>query len=244
MTTTTTDLSLVFSADFLTMVSDTIKTKCADNVAMTKSDVCRELGLDDTFAPLISMVIEAGGVEGYGIKQGKGVCKLGVAHVKRASISSSEPKEVTVPEEFQARVLEALDRLVPADQTRGVPKKVISEDLGLTGVKQQLLLSAAISLLPDFVARVGANGGIFRVTALESLKQAKAAVTKPSPAVKNSAIKAAIESFLKSNGAASAAASVSENVIEAEPVGQDTENFPTEEELFAVADDDSDDIDC
>lgn len=224
-----TPLSAVFSDSFVQTAAKVLDEACKDNRAITKVDVCKALGLSETCVSVVELLVESGVVPGFDIKKGRGIGRVGV-QARRAAVPSTTPKkakELDVPEEFKARVLETLEKLVPENQSRGVPRKVIAEELGLSRVKEQFMLLDVINNSDEYAMRVGKAGGVFRTAALLRLEESKRQKeARPKVAVRDPELAKKIEEFIKANAKAPEA----------------TEDFPSEEELLLVAEDDEEEF--
>lgn len=214
------NLTNVFSSEFVKSATDVLEDACKDNRAITKVDVCKALGLTETCVPVIELLIESGTVPGFDIKKGRGIGRVGV-QARRAAVPSTtlkKPRSFDVSDDFKVKVLETLNKMVPENQNRGVPRKLVAEELGLSRTKEQMMLVDIINSSEDFALRVGKLGGIFRTTTLLRLEHEKREKERrPKSPVKDPELAKKIEDFIKANAAKS------------------SEDFPSEEELLQVA---------
>lgn len=162
------DLTQVLSQDFLTALTSLLEAKAsASTVAVTRAQLCDEMGIDQAVAPLISMVISAGLVPGFSVSKGVGIYKTDAktkqTRVKQQKEGVVQKNEVTV--EFVTLLAATLDDLLPEDTSTCVTRKLVSETMGSPGLKTERLISLALNL-PDlkakFQTRLGPKGGVCR----------------------------------------------------------------------------------
>jgi hypothetical protein len=157
-----------FTKNFLVQLRRVLDSKTTGGVAVTREQVCQELGLDSKiFQGTISALVNSGQLEGYEIKRGSygGIGKVGEKHKLPEGVRAARPrKEESFSPEFVKLVSDTLEAMTEESPEKYVRRLDVAKAMGMPGSDTEDAISLALSSgkVPGYESKRGAGGGIRR----------------------------------------------------------------------------------
>lgn len=137
------DTKNIFTDEFVKLVESILNEKCQPGIIFTRKDVCKELGLGDEHANVISLLMNGGYIEGYDISRGRygGIYRITDRTDKKSNAT------INISDEFKTHLRGILVEHCSVDMK--LSRKEVAELMDSPGIATENKISAALKL-PDF----------------------------------------------------------------------------------------------